>query len=300
MRRMMTVVAVVHGYDDGEGAMVEVYPYDPSEVGGGKASELMASWRPQPGELDDATAVKGRMAGLRGGSEPDRTIGQRPRAAHGFVDVVRESELSAARGASGDNHSRVYDEAYEYEIGEVMLFDAEVDPHKMKVDWSTAREHVPPELAAPTLDSAQAPATGESRKTGVSSVLAKGVTPLVAVGAAGGKAAAAAARRHGPAVMSAARTKLADPAVQAQLRTVATTAIEVGLASKGGRGAQVASKAATAMRVGDSVMAARQRAGSSGAGRAVLSPAAAAVLGSVASSGAGGSVRPAPRPQPGL
>lgn len=138
-RVRQTVVAVVHGSDEGAGVDVEVYPYDLTAAAGRKAGELVASWRPQPGELDDADRVRTRLHALR--TVPGHSRAPGDRGAAGFLTRTNERNIAMARAMSGSVGGPVYDERYEYELGEVLLFDAEVDTDSLEVDWGTAVPH---------------------------------------------------------------------------------------------------------------------------------------------------------------
>lgn len=138
-RVRQTVVAVVHGSDEGAGADVEVYPYDLADAAGHKAAQLLGSWRPQPGELDDAGRVNKRLHALQTVSGYSQAPGDR--AATGFLTKASERNIAWARAMSGGAHGPVYDENYEYEVGEVLLFDAEIDTERLEVDWATAVPH---------------------------------------------------------------------------------------------------------------------------------------------------------------
>ncbi|OUS97229.1 hypothetical protein [Rhodococcus sp. NCIMB 12038] len=118
---------------------VEVYPYDLTSAAGRKAGELLGSWRPQPGELDDADRVITRLHALRTVAGYSRAPGDR--SAAGFLTRTSERDIAMARAMSGNAGGPVYDEHYEYEVGEVLLFDAEVDKDRLTVDWATAVPH---------------------------------------------------------------------------------------------------------------------------------------------------------------
>lgn len=138
-RVRQTVVAVVHGSDEGAGVDVEVYPYDLTAAAGGKAGQLLGSWRPQPGELDDVGRVRTRLHALQ--TVPGQSQAPNARGAAGFLTTASERNIATARAMSGGAGSPVYDERYEYEVGEVLLFDAEIDTDSLTVDWDTAVPH---------------------------------------------------------------------------------------------------------------------------------------------------------------
>lgn len=138
-RMRQTVVAVVHGSDDGEGAQVEVYPYTPDAAAGHRAQELLKSWRPQPGELDDPLRVQQRLHALQ--TVPGYSRNPDDRAAIGFLTRATESEMAWGRAMSGSANDPVFDARYEYQVGEVLLFDAEVDTDRHEVDWASAVPH---------------------------------------------------------------------------------------------------------------------------------------------------------------
>ncbi|PZU04639.1 MAG: hypothetical protein DI630_00555 [Gordonia sp. (in: high G+C Gram-positive bacteria)] len=138
-RVRQTVVAVVHGQDGGQGATVEVYPYDPASATGHQARELLASWRPQPGELDNPERVSKRLYPLQ--TAPGNSKAPHERGASGFVTTAREDDIAWARAMSGEANDLICDVDYEYEIGEVLLFDAEIDTDTLRVEWSSAVPH---------------------------------------------------------------------------------------------------------------------------------------------------------------
>ncbi|MBP2527428.1 hypothetical protein U2G91_26455 (plasmid) [Rhodococcoides fascians] len=138
-RVKQTVVAVVHGNDDGRGVDVEVYPYATESATGRRAQQLLQSWRPQPGELDDSSRVGRRIHALQ--TAPGHSRNPQDRAAMGFLTRAVEPDLAWARAMSGSTNAPVYDAGYEYEVGEVLLFDAEVDTERLEIDWSTAVPH---------------------------------------------------------------------------------------------------------------------------------------------------------------
>lgn len=138
-RVRQTVVAVVHGSDDGTGAQVEVYPYDPDAAAGRRAQDLLKSWRPQPGELDDPLRVQQRLHALQ--TAPGYSRNPDDRAAIGFLTRATEGDLLNGRAMSGSANTPVFDARYEYQVGEVLLFDAEVDTDRHEVDWATTVPH---------------------------------------------------------------------------------------------------------------------------------------------------------------
>lgn len=138
-RVRQTVIAVVHGSDEGSGVDVEVYPYAPEIAAGHRAGELVGSWRPQPGELDDVGRVNARRRTLR--TAPGQSPAPGARNAAAFLARASEQNLARARMMSGEARGPIYDERYEYEIGEILLFDAEVDTDSMTVDWETTVPH---------------------------------------------------------------------------------------------------------------------------------------------------------------
>lgn len=150
-RVKQTVVAVVHGSDEGAGVDVEVYPYDPAIANGYKAQELLRSWRPQPGELDDRESVNRRVRALQ--RTPGHSLVPQDRGARGFLTRAREGELTWGRTVSGNSASPIHDASYEYELGEVLLFDAEIDTDTLHIDWNTAVPH-------PSTDPQTIPHTG--------------------------------------------------------------------------------------------------------------------------------------------
>ncbi|MET3959833.1 hypothetical protein ABIE52_006768 [Rhodococcus sp. OAS809] len=320
-RVRQTVVAVVHGSDEGSGVDVEVYPYDLEAARGRKARQLVASWRPQPGELDDAGQVNARLHALQ--TVPGYSMAPTERAASGFLTKTNEQNIAFARTMSGDGGCPVYDETYEYQVGEILVFDAEVDIESLTVDWTTAVPHpsTDPETvwcegpvqrfdgaivdpgafrdqmhgvhaaadgtmwpineagqrvlgrsepeqedyaAADRPQSAPTPSpasSGEGLSRGMDSLLGGRGASSTTTGTRSGRQALAAitsrtavlVKEHGPTLVKATKSKLRDPAIQTALRNAMLTAVEVGLASKGGGAVKFAKAANTAIRVGDMV-----------------------------------------------
>ena len=342
-RVRQTVVAVVHGSDQGAGADVEVYRYDLADAAGHKAVQLLGSWRPQPGELDDADRVKRRVAALQ--TAPGYSRAPRDRGATGFLTTASERDIASARAMSGGAGSPVFDESYEYQVGEVLLFDAEIDTERLEVDWHTAvphpstnpetiscagpvqrfdgavidphayrnrshrveiradgslwpvneagepvtgcsgesnsfdRTHEQERSRSETATRSRPPVDGNDANKGIESLLARRSSRPPTAPKGGSRQALAAiqsrtvalVRAHGPTLVEATKSKLKDPAVQAALRKALLTAVEAGLASKGGGSVKFASAASTAIRVADMVAAAQKSQTRGAAGTSGLS-----------------------------
>lgn len=120
-----TVVAVSYGDSSfGQPISCEVFTADPAEISTQQLREMIAGHAPQPGELDDPRAVRRRYDRLR-------ELG-------GTVEMVASHEIDMAERVSGDTGREAFDADYTNQIGQLLVFDAEVDDATGRVDWYTA------------------------------------------------------------------------------------------------------------------------------------------------------------------
>lgn len=119
-----TVIAVSYG-DSGFGQPIscEVFTVDPM-ISSERLSEAVAGHCPRPGELDDPRLVRKRYERLQ-------DMG-------GRVEAVPSHAIAMAEAATGGAGRQVVDADYAEAIGQVLVFDAEVDDRTGEVDWYTA------------------------------------------------------------------------------------------------------------------------------------------------------------------
>lgn len=123
-----TVVAVSYGDSRlGQPVSCEVFTRDPGSLAPGQLRQEVAGFTPYPGELDNEVAVRARYDRLR-------RLG-------GHVEAVPSHALDMGERVTGSAGREVTDADYSEQIGQVLVFDAEVDDVTGEVDWYTAMPH---------------------------------------------------------------------------------------------------------------------------------------------------------------